>query len=172
MKTAKTKKRSVAFLAVDPGASGAVAFNSRAGGVVAVPFTTPSDFLNTLRDFVSENADDGVHIRPDDIYAVVEKVGGYVGKAQPASSAFKFGENYGFIQGVLRCLMIPYELVAPAKWEKLYPCSASSKDDKAQHKRELRDHAARLYPQLRPTLKTADALLLLDYAKKTRPAGV
>ena len=31
---------------------------------------------------------------------------------------FHFGENFGFIQGVLRAYKIPFELVRPQKWKK------------------------------------------------------
>lgn len=163
--SAPERRESKAFLAIDPGANGAAAFTTAHGDVVCVPFESPDTFLHTLRDFAESNSD-SCKIRIADMHCVVEKVGGYIGKAQPASSAFRFGENYGFIQGVLRTLRIPYELVSPAVWQKAYPTHTKASEDKAQHKRELRDTASRLFPEIKVTLKTADALLLLDFARK------
>ena len=37
---------------------------------------------------------------------------------QGVVSMFNFGQNYGFIQGVLKAYNIPFELVPPAKWKK------------------------------------------------------
>lgn len=150
------------LIAIDPGANGAVAFTCRDGSIAAVPFDSPDTFLNTLVDFQKANS----RMLTSDLLCVVEKVGGFIGKAQPASAAFRFGENYGYIQGVLRALKVPYELVAPATWQRLYPTHTKASEDKAQHKRELRDTASRLFPQIRVTLKTADALLLLDFLRK------
>lgn len=158
---AAAPSRAVAIFAVDPGASGAFAFRMPDGEIGAVPFTTPADFIDTVWEL---NARAGALNAT--VKGVVEKVGGFIGVAQPASSSFRFGENFGFIQGVLRTYGIGFTLVSPAKWEKAYPCRTPARENKAQHKRELRDHAARLFPSLKPTLKTADALLLLDYASR------
>lgn len=154
------------LLAIDPGANGAVAWVNKYGEVQAVPFDSPDTFLHTLCDFKEACVGGRGLMNVSDFSCVVEKVGGFVGKAQPASAAFRFGENYGFIQGVLRALKVPYDLVSPVTWQKLYPTHTKASEDKAQHKRELRDTASRLFPQLRVTLKTADALLLLDYLRK------
>lgn len=153
--------KAVAIFAVDPGASGAFAFRAADGEVGVVPFTTPADFIDTVWAFKTR-----ADVLDATVKGIVEKVGGYIGKAQPASASFRFGENFGFIQGVLRTYGIGFSLVSPAKWEKAYPCRTLAGENKAQHKRELRDHAARIFPSLKPTLKTADALLLLDYANR------
>lgn len=46
----------------------------------------------------------------------LEHVGAMPG--QGVVSMFNFGQNFGFIQGVLKAHAIPYELVRPAKWKK------------------------------------------------------
>lgn len=46
----------------------------------------------------------------------LEKVGAMPG--QGVTSMFHFGENYGYIQGLLESNSIPYELVTPQKWKK------------------------------------------------------
>ncbi|HEV7926093.1 MAG TPA: hypothetical protein VGR14_12095, partial [Verrucomicrobiae bacterium] len=108
----------------------------------------------------------------DEVIAIVEEVGGYIGKAQPGSTAFKFGRNFGFILGVLQTLGIRVELVRPQKWQKALSLgSATGCASKTEWKNKLKASAQRLYPHLKPTLATADALLILDYARRTAPAA-
>jgi hypothetical protein len=70
--------------------------------------STEGDLVDLLRNLVA-GAKEAV--------AFVEEVGGYIGKAQPASSAFKFDRNFGFILGVLQTLGIRLELVRPQRWQ-------------------------------------------------------
>ena len=145
------------ILAIDPGASGGIAVWRKGQPVNAVPMPpTEGDFVALLREVV---------VDPADTVAVVEEVGGYVGQAQPASSAFKFGRGFGFTLGVLQTLGIRVELVRPQKWQKtLGVGNASSCASRVEWKNKLKAYAQRLYPHLRPTLATADALLILEYA--------
>ena len=94
------------------------------------------------------------------IEAVVELVPPFAGKMIPSSSSFKLGENYGFIQGVLRTAEIPFTLVRPQEWQK--GLSGLSGLTSGKRKKVLMNHAKRLYPSVKGlTLKTADALLIL-----------
>lgn len=152
------------LLAIDPGAKGAYAIQlgscpDRAEGVH--PFSSESDFCDTMR-WLAEHARE----KREGIICYLEQVGGYVGQAQPGSAMFKFGRNFGFILGVCQALGMRIELVRPQVWQKCYPTKTKKTENGAQHKRELKDHAARLYPGEKVTLGNADALLILDYAKK------
>lgn len=152
------------LLAIDPGAKGAYAVQSGTypdDAVGVSGFSSESDFcerMQWLAQYASE--------RGECITCYLEQVGGYVGQAQPGSAMFKFGRNFGFILGVCQALGMRIELVRPQAWQKCYPTKTSKTENGAQHKRELKDHAARLYPGKRVTLGNADALLILDYAKK------
>lgn len=148
------------LLAIDPGAKGAYAIDQDgAGGVYS--FRSESDFCESMQ-WLAQYARE----RGESIICYLEQVGGYVGQAQPGSAMFKFGRNFGFILGVCQALGMRIELVRPQAWQKCYPTKTTKTENGAQHKRELKDHAARLYPGKRVTLGNADALLLLDYAKK------
>lgn len=46
----------------------------------------------------------------------LERVGAMPG--QGVTSMFSFGENYGFIRGLLAASRIPYERVTPQKWKR------------------------------------------------------
>jgi hypothetical protein len=146
-------------IAIDPGASGGIASRRDGHPAEATPMPqTEGDLVLLLRQLAAD---------PADTIAVVELVGGYVGQAQPASSAFKFGRNFGFILGVLQTLGIRVELVRPQVWQKsLGLGSARGCVSKTEWKNKLKSLAQRLYPQLKPTLATADALLILEYRLK------
>ena len=101
--------------------------------------------------------------------AFVEEVSGYAGTAQPGSRMFTFGRNFGFILGVLQTLGVRIELVKPSKWQKALSLgTASACASKTIWKNKLKACAQRLYPNLHVTLQTADALLILEYGRKTR----
>lgn len=170
------------YVAIDPGVSGGIAYS--VGGFVSVrPMPDPGDLVKFLRAIAAEVAQ-GTQGR-----AVMEEVGGYIGEAQPASSAFKFGMGYGFILGALQTLEFRIELVRPQAWQKIFalgkidrtfcPKGASDEQKKAvrvangraklEWKRKLKDKAQQLFPGIDVTLKTCDALLLLEYARRTQP---
>ena len=145
------------LIAIDPGASGGIAVwrDGQPADTMPMP-PTEGDVLNLLRQLA---------VDPAKTVAVVEEVGGYIGQAQPASGAFKFGRNFGFILGVLQTLGVRVELVRPQKWQKASGLgNASGCSSKSEWKNKLKGCAQRLYPHLRPTLATADALLILEYA--------
>jgi len=150
-------------IAIDPGSNGGVAFQleGQPAQAVAMP-ATEGDLVDLLRSLTAD---------ANEAVAYVEEVGGYIGKAQPASSAFKFGRNFGFILGVLQTLGVRVELVRPQRWQKSLGLGAASGcASKTEWKNKLKA-SQRLYPKLKPTLATADALLILDYARRTAPGS-
>jgi len=149
-------------IAIDPGQSGGIAVkmgDSPLDYAIAMP-ETEGDVLSTLRDIWRNS--DGVAL------AVIEQVGGYIGgKGAPGSAMFNFGRNYGFLLGCLQTLGYRVELVTPQKWQKALGLGTSNGDKKAW-KNKLKARAQQLYPHLKVTLNTADALLILDYAKRAK----
>ena len=102
--------------------------------------------------------------------AYVEKVSGFIGNAHPGSRMFSFGEGYGFIKGVLQCAGWRLVLVRPQEWQKELGLFNHDKLPRNKWKNKLKDEAKRLFPDQKPTLATADALLLLEYARKMERA--
>lgn len=123
----------------------------------------------------------------------MELVGGYAGgSGQPGSAMFNFGRNYGQIEGMLYGLHIPFELIRPQAWQKTFSVppkgvekvanmpgwtAAQIKNEKKRvsqanakrktaHKNYLKELAQRLYPEQKVTLAVADALLILEFARK------
>ncbi len=93
------------------------------------------------------------------LHAVVEKVHSMPG--QGVSSTFKFGENFGFIQGVLYSHKVPFDLVSPQSWMKFFSLKRNTKtESKTQWKNRLKGVAQRYYPNKKITNDMADAMLI------------
>jgi hypothetical protein len=114
-------------------------------------------------EFVEHIQDLQDHPLITSLEAVVELVPPFAGKMIPSSSSFKLGENYGFIQGVLRMAEIPFTLVRPQEWQKGLSGLQGLTSNK--RKKVLMNHAKRFFPNTngRITLKTADAILILRH---------
>ena len=94
----------------------------------------------------------------------VEDVPPFVGANRPAARIFKLAKNYGIILGLLEALEMKYKLVRPAVWMKAI--GAGKRKEHANEnkwKNHLKDLAKDYFPSVKATLKTADALLILEY---------
>lgn len=148
------------IIGIDPGKNGGLAVLFEDARVWTCRLSGgEADTIDTLRSLAT--AEDDVRVT-----AYLELVGGYIGKKQPGSAMFRFGENYGFLRGVLQALGIPTELVRPQQWQK--GLGGLKGIEGQARKRALRDHAARLFPNAHVTLSTADALLIARYGMLER----
>ena len=146
-------------IGVDPGASGGFAHwrDDNSFTAFAMP-KTEGDQLQLVRELIASG----------ETIAFVEQVGGFTGKGQPGSAMFSFGRNFGFVLGVLQALGVRVELVRPQKWQKpLGLGTASGCTSRSEWKNKLKSCAQRLYPALKPTLSTSDAILILDFGLKS-----
>lgn len=151
------------LIAIDPGANGGIAALCADGRAEAWPMPQTEGEVADLMESLL-NPLDGPPV------CYIEKVGGFIaGHAAPGSAMFNFGRNYGFVLGVLAALRIRTVLVTPQFWQRALGLGKSA-GDKAAWKRKLKAEAWRLYPQLKPTLKTADALLILECARRMEAA--
>ena len=75
-------------------------------------------------------------------------------------SAFSFGRGYGNLEMALTASGIPFERVRPQVWQKTLGCM--TKGDKNVTKRKAQE----LFPSLKITHATADALLIAEYGTK------
>lgn len=96
--------------------------------------------------------------------AVLEHVGAMPG--QGVTSMFSFGENFGYLKGLLEAFEIPYELVRPQRWKKEFGISG---------KNQSVEVCKRLFPgvSLRRTERCkkdhdgmAEALLMAEFARR------
>jgi hypothetical protein len=140
-------------IAIDPGVGGAMAVQYPDGSITAHEFDCEATMRDELENVL---AYDGTA----EIRAVLERV--HSMPAQGVSSTFKLGANYGYWRGVLQGLRIPFREVIPQKWQRavLVP----GKLQGPERKRALKQVAQERFPKLKVTLKTADALLMLNEA--------
>jgi len=96
--------------------------------------------------------------------AMIEKVHSFPG--QGVVSSFNFGENYGMLQGFLIALKIPFKFVLPSKWQRHYGLHKDKNESQTEWKRRLRQRAQELYPNIKITAETADAILIANYCKE------
>lgn len=154
------------IIAVDPGASGGIAIRRHGGGIEVHPMPeTEADVVELIGDTLREASLEG-----DMSVAYVEQVGGFVkGSPAPGSAMFNFGRNVGVIHGVLLAKKVPTIEVRPQAWQKALSVGQSATYG-SNWKAHLKGLAQQRFPQLKVTLKTADALLLLEYARQREAA--
>lgn len=140
------------YIGIDPGKSGALAVISDDGSVSIVPFD-PETYKATLRYATGPTR------------AVLEHVTAMPG--QGVTSMFNFGQNFGYIRGLLEANQISYELVRPQKWKKEFSITGD--------KNSSVEVCKRLFPGvvLRRTERCrkeddgmAEALLMAEYARR------
>lgn len=119
---------------------------------------------------------------PTKVIACIEQVGGFVNRTdekgnqrpQQGHSMFEFGQSYGFLRGCLASSGYidgkTLHSVVPQCWLKsvrIPPRKRSPKETDSQWKGRLKAECQRLFPQLKVTLKVADALLIARYCQLT-----
>lgn len=149
------------YIGIDPGASGGLAVIANPNTVTACHMLSTDRAIWQWFEIWKRNSVNK--------FAVIEKVGGYVGSAQPGSAMFKFGRSYGFLHGCLCASEIPYEEATPQKWQKaLGIAPRCANESKTQWKNRLKQFAERLFPNVKVTLAVADALLIAEYCRRMR----
>ena len=134
------------YIGIDPGKTGAVAILDNKGKYINVLDFGQEELMSALIDYA-----------PVVKFAYLEKVHSMPG--QGVVSTFSFGENFGWWQGVLETLEIPYTTIRPQDWMKKYSLQKSSASDKPGL-----EVARKLFPEAPLRLKKhhnrADALLI------------
>ena len=142
------------YIGIDPGKKGAMAVIHKDGSVSVIPF-------DERRYIVFLGL-----IAGNDVKCCIEQVHSL--PREGVKSVFSFGQNYGWITGVLDAFGIPYQAVPPNKWKREY---SLLKADKKQSIEVCR----RLFPNvsLKRTERCkkdddnfAEALLLSEYARR------
>ena len=147
-----------AVAALDPGASGGVAILvKQADGAVIELHPIPADPAELSA------------IIPFGAVIFIEKVPPFVGRIIPSSAAFKLGKSCGWLEGWAAGRQHRVVMVSPQTWQAGLGI-AKGKLKQGHWKSALKAEASRRYPGLSGlTLKTSDALLILDYALNFSP---
>jgi hypothetical protein len=153
------------IVACDPGESGGFAIQEQHGAVYTVPMPATGGDICALLKEVRDRLT-GEDLREKHPVLVLEDVPKYCGKYLPKSSVFVLAKNFGFVEGVAQSLGYRIELVKPHEWQKTFSLGTASRcASKSEWKNKLKAEAQRLFPELKVTLATADALLLLEFAR-------
>lgn len=139
------------IIGIDPGKNGGIAWiDDGRACFEKIPAT--------LRDLFElfESIRLGTHCR-----AFLEQV--HSSPQMGVKSAFTFGNGFGHLEMALTAVRIPFERVRPQVWQKAMGCM--SKGDKNVTKRRAQE----LFPELKITHATADALLIAQYGTTLTP---
>lgn len=147
------------ILAIDPGKSGGMAlYDGETIQTWPMP-QTDGDVVDLLLSIKAQHPY---------VEAVIEKVGGYTaaGGKQPGSAMFKFGWGVGGLHYACLALCIRLTQVTPQRWQQRLGLGTKGGRTTSEWKNVLKAEAQRRFPGQAVTLKTADALLILDWARE------
>ena len=158
------------FIGIDPGKDGALAILGYRETPILVPFSE-TEYASQLRRLDAAQRFVAPSVPADkpkvEVFCVVEHVNAMPG--QGVTSCFSFGQNFGFILGLLPACRIPYELVRPQKWKKEFSCTSDKNTSIEVAKRLFPDVDLRRTPQCKkPHDGIAEALLMAEYARRLR----
>ena len=171
------------FIGIDPGKTGAIAVLDENRHIeFARKFDDLDDIVEKLYFLVEASQIPAYHgSSPTLLYAYLEKV--HASPQMGVTSAFTFGQSYGYWHGVLGALNIPYELITPQKWQGEVLDSKPSKGPmpRVEYRKKLKAHItafvlravpdAKNYIKLKKDQDIADAICLALYGIKTSWKG-
>jgi len=139
--------------AIDPGASGGIAYYSDGWASCDAMPDTVVDLADKLRRlFVAGNQT-----------CVLEEIPLHAGPN--AAAMIKLGIRYGECRGILATLGVKVVTLPPKKWQAALGLGVKASHG-ARWKAHLKERSQALFPHLKVTLKVADALLILEAAKR------
>lgn len=142
------------YIGIDPGKDGAMAIIYPDEKPIICPFAVD----------VYDKALQAAKIAGQSV-CCLERVGAMPG--QGVTSMFKFGENFGFIQGILTSYGIPYELVTPQKWKKEFQITGDKNSSIAVCKRLFPSVSLRRTDRCKKDHDgMAEALLMAEWARR------
>jgi len=177
--------KKLAFLGLDPGASGGLVWFIPDPVRSCVKFTTMPETAGGVIDWIAEALSDVRYGHNDSTHEVVvglEKVGGFMGNEAGdsgpkrnragAPQMFSFGRGYG----VLECALAAngfhrndasFHDVTPQAWQKSVGVKREKGEKKPAFKTRLLNRAHQLFPRTKFTKATCDAALIAWHLKHT-----
>jgi crossover junction endodeoxyribonuclease RuvC len=143
------------YVGIDPGTQGGIAIVSANSAYAYAMPETERDTLSIFEEISNF----------DTVFALIEDVHSMPGNSP--RSMFTFGRNYGMLRAMLIANYIPFETVTPTTWQKEFSL-VNRKLGKTAKKNTHKARAQELFPSIEKiTHKTADALLIAEYCKRT-----
>jgi hypothetical protein len=142
-------------IGVDPGANGGIAWITSDGKACVEKMP---DTLQDLWELVESIGFEAPDFTPYQIKAYIEQVSS--SPQMGVVSAFSFGRGYGNLEMALTSAGIPFERVRPQVWQKALGCMTKG------NKNITKTLAAELFPSIKATHWSSDALLIAHYGTK------
>jgi hypothetical protein len=145
------------IIGIDPGVNGGIAWHDgERARVVKMPAT-----LQDLWELVNNIRQDSFREGPlAKTTAYLEQV--HSSPQMGVKSAFTFGNGFGHLEMALTAAGIPFVRVSPQKWQGALGCRTGG------DKNVSKARAQELFPDLKPTHATADALLIMEYGRRQK----
>jgi Holliday junction resolvasome RuvABC endonuclease subunit len=140
-------------IGIDPGKNGGIAVINEKGDAYADKMPETLQDLFELLNSYSVGYDGNCR-------AFIEQV--HSSPQMGVKSAFTFGNGFGHLEMALTACGIPFERIRPQAWQKALGCM--TKGDKNVSKRRAQE----LFPTLKITHSTADALLIAEYGRRIK----
>lgn len=145
------------IVAVDPGVNGGIVWhNGESIEGVKMPST---DFA--VVELLAE-----LSCKAKEVELYLEEPPLFAGKNIPGSAIGKLMWNTGILYGAAVAMGWKIHRIRPAVWQKAHTCGTKSDLTTTQWKNKLKARACELFPDFDVTLWNADALLILDAAKR------
>lgn len=148
------------WIGADPGVSGGIAILSDSTTDVFKMPETERDLWDSLNGLRAQ------------CIGLLEQLGATprdkeTGQArQSPSSMLKMGRNYGSLRMAFVAAGIPFEEVLPRKWQAEYGLLSKPNESKTDKKNRHKQKAQNLFPSVKVTHATADALLIAEYCRR------
>jgi len=136
------------IIGIDPGKNGGIAWTTDGKPCVEKMPETLQDLWELIFDIQFGR----------DTKAFIEAV--HSSPQMGVKSAFTFGNGFGHLEMALTGAGVPFERVRPQVWQKHMGCL--TKGDKNVSKRRAQE----LFPSVKLTHSTADALLIAEYGRR------
>lgn len=136
------------FWGIDPGKKGGIAYLTEKGKHGFFSFEKLSTDSHEFKNLIT-------YLKASKSIVVMESVRS--SPQQGVTSAFNFGRNAGFYDGMLKTLGITPIEIAPAKWQGALGCRSKG------NKNVTKDKAKQIFKDIKITHENADALLIAYY---------
>lgn len=141
-------------IGIDPGENGSIAWITDGKLCVEKMPETLADLWELIDEISGRKwSNHGV----TEIKAYIEQV--HSSPQMGVKSAFTFGNGFGHLEMALTAAAIPFERIHPRVWQKAMGCMTGGNKNISKAK------AQELFPSLKITHATADALLIAEYGR-------
>lgn len=147
------------MIGLDPGVNGGIAWIANGKACVEKMPDTLQDLWELIDNIrLASQIEVGRHYDNTHIRAYLEQVSS--SPQMGVKSAFTFGNGFGHLEMALTAAGIPFERVRPQVWQKAMGCMTGG--DKNVSKRKAQE----LFPQIKCTHATSDALLIAEFGRR------